>query len=470
MQGAGARQLDNLAPAAAPWNGAQGIARALAATPRAGSAVVNARPCPQPALAGMASRGPNSGYCSGFAGHLHTGVRSGVRQSQSFNRLPRMLAAADVVFGPYRLDTRGRSLLRGGEPVALSPYEYDVLHLLVRRPNQVTSKDALIRAGWNDTAVGDNSLEKLVSKLRRQLDAGDLNRYIRTVPRQGYQFVEPVTAVEAQEAAVDLELLMAPHRAWAEGRVALESLQVHRIASARDTFQRLVQQHPADASDQIGMAYACAMLFEATRTDPAPDADALRLAKRHARHACALDPHLAEAWVTLGFVLERTGRRADALAALERAVALEPDNWRHQVRLALGSWGETRLRAARRALAQCPQLPLAYWLAATVFVARSALDQAEWDVDRALAVALESPDSAPYSMVAPRWLKGLLRLAAGDAAEAMASFNQELALEGLTAAPPGNGGWLLAVEPLLRAGHDPAPLAPALAVMHLRAH
>ena len=57
--------------------------------------------------------------------------------------------------------------------------------LLVRRPNVVVSKDALIRAGWHDTAVGDNSLEKLVGKLRRQLDAGDLNRYIKTVTRQG---------------------------------------------------------------------------------------------------------------------------------------------------------------------------------------------------------------------------------------------------------------------------------------------
>ena len=83
------------------------------------------------------------------------------------------------------------------------------------------------------------------------------------------------------------------------------------------------------------------------------------------------------------------------------------------MRLALGSWGETRLRAERRALAQCPQLPLAHWLAATVFVARNALDQAERDVDRALAVAaLESPDAAPYSMVALHWLKGLLRVAA----------------------------------------------------------
>jgi hypothetical protein len=64
----------------------------------------------------------------------------------------------------------------------------------------------------------------------------------------------------------------------------------------------------------------------------------------------------------------------------EHVVTPSP-NVRHQVRLALGSWGETRLRAARRALAQLPQLPLAHWLAATVFVARHALDHAERDVD-----------------------------------------------------------------------------------------
>ncbi len=73
-----------------------------------------------------------------------------------------MLPAAEVAFGPYRLDSRTRSLSRAGEPVGLSPHEFEVLHLLVRRPNVVVSKDALIRAGWQDTAVGDNSLEKLM--------------------------------------------------------------------------------------------------------------------------------------------------------------------------------------------------------------------------------------------------------------------------------------------------------------------
>lgn len=203
-----------------------------------------------------------------------------------------------MAFGPWLLDTRGRSLARDGARVDVSPYQYEVLHLLVRRAGEVLSKDALIHAGWRDIAVGDNSLEKLIGQLRRRLDEDDLNRYIRTVPRHGYQFVAPVTPVQNQEAEPDLELLLAPHRAWTEGRAALESLQCDQVGKARTTFQRLLAQHPGDATYYIGMANACVMQFEATRTDPAPDADALRLAASHAHHACRLGPDLVEAWAT----------------------------------------------------------------------------------------------------------------------------------------------------------------------------
>ena len=99
--------------------------------------------------------------------------------------------------------------------------------------------------------LGDNSLEKLIGQLRRRLDAHDLGRYIRTVPRHAYQFVAPVTPVQNQEAEPDLELLLAPHRAWTEGRAALESLQRDRIGTARATFQRLLQQHPGEATYKI---------------------------------------------------------------------------------------------------------------------------------------------------------------------------------------------------------------------------
>ena len=74
-------------------------------------------------------------------------------------------------------------------------------------------------------------------------------------------------------------------------------------------------------------------------------------------------PQSAEAWATLGFVLDRTGDHVDAVAASRRAVTLEPDNWRHHFRLAFVTWGEERLRAARRTLALFPGFPLAHWLA-----------------------------------------------------------------------------------------------------------
>ena len=59
-----------------------------------------------------------------------------------------MRDAAAAAFGPYLLDSRCRSLSRVGEAVRLASCEYEVLCLLVRRPNQVTSKDAIIRSGW----------------------------------------------------------------------------------------------------------------------------------------------------------------------------------------------------------------------------------------------------------------------------------------------------------------------------------
>ena len=39
----------------------------------------------------------------------------------------------------------------------------------------------------------------------------------------------------------------------------------------------------------------------------------------------------------------------------------------------------------------------------------------------------------------------------------------------LSAAPPGNGGWLLPVEPLLGVRRNPDAWAPALAALHVRA-
>ena len=112
---------------------------------------------------------------------------------------------------------------------------------------------------------------------------------------------------------------------------------------ARRDFEQVLDAFPDHATAHVGLANAHAMRFETTRADPQPDRSALEKAGHHAREACRLDSGSAEAWATRGFVLGCTGERVDALAALRRAVTLEPDNWRHHFRLGYASWGDERL-------------------------------------------------------------------------------------------------------------------------------
>jgi len=333
-------------------------------------------------------------------------------------------------FGPFQLDTKARRLLREGEPIALGTRQFDLLHLLVSRPGQILSKDVLIEAAWRDVAVTDNSLEQAISALRRLLTTSTGQPYIETQARRGYRFAADVTRLEGRETDAALDALLAPHRMWIEGRAALETLERDQIVHAREVFERVVAQVPEQAPAQVGLANACVMQLEMTRTDEAPDLSALEIALHHAREACRLDAQYGEAWATLGFVLDRTGNHADALAALRRAVTLENDNWRHHVRLSYASWGEERLREARRTLALLPGFPLAHWLVASVHVARQALSAAERELTAGIAAqAAESGGQSRFSGVALHWLLGLIRLAEGDQDRALEEFTRELSHE-----------------------------------------
>ena len=188
-------------------------------------------------------------------------------------------------------------------------------------------------------------------------------------------------------------------------------------------------QVSGQAPAHIGLANACAMEFEMTRSDT-PDLAALERAFRHAREACRLDSQYGEAWATLGFVLDRMGQHDEAVAASRRAVALEPDNWRHHLRLADASWGEERLREARRTLALLPGLPLAHWLAASVHVARQATAEAERELAAGVSAQAHSAAPSRFSGVALHWLTGLIHLSRDQDGPARDAFERELSHEG----------------------------------------
>jgi tetratricopeptide (TPR) repeat protein len=73
-----------------------------------------------------------------------------------------------------------------------------------------------------------------------------------------------------------------------------------------------------------------------------------------------------------------------------------------------------------------PGLAMAHWLAASVLVARQALDEAERELVAGLS---DSHDAARFSSVALHWLLGLIALACGDVARALDLFERELRQE-----------------------------------------
>lgn len=92
-------------------------------------------------------------------------------------------------FGGLILDTATRQLLRGGEPVPLSPKAFELLALLVANRPRAVAKNELHDRLWPDTAVSDTNLAGLVAEIRRATgDDARTPRFVRTVQRFGYAF------------------------------------------------------------------------------------------------------------------------------------------------------------------------------------------------------------------------------------------------------------------------------------------
>jgi DNA-binding winged helix-turn-helix (wHTH) protein len=98
-------------------------------------------------------------------------------------------------FGDFEFDDRRRSLKAGGQLVRLSGQAVDLLCLLLERPGELITREEIERRLWPDRNVDfHHSLDVVVSRLRTVLgDKGASPRYIETVPRKGYRFIEPVT-------------------------------------------------------------------------------------------------------------------------------------------------------------------------------------------------------------------------------------------------------------------------------------
>jgi DNA-binding winged helix-turn-helix (wHTH) protein len=109
-----------------------------------------------------------------------------------------------VRFGEFLLDPQRRQLLRGEDPVHLTPKAFDLLTALVDRRPGAVGKEVLESHIWGSTHVAETSLAGLVAELRNALgDRTRDSRFIRTVHGFGYAFCATATTAGISEASSD---------------------------------------------------------------------------------------------------------------------------------------------------------------------------------------------------------------------------------------------------------------------------
>jgi DNA-binding response OmpR family regulator len=109
-------------------------------------------------------------------------------------RIEQMRSAAasrqDFSFGPFKLDTVRRELLRDGTVVPLTLREFDLLHFLLKNPGRPFSRGELLQRVWGDGFDGyEHTVNSHINRLRSRIenDPRDPRRVV-TVWGVGYRF------------------------------------------------------------------------------------------------------------------------------------------------------------------------------------------------------------------------------------------------------------------------------------------
>jgi DNA-binding response OmpR family regulator len=130
---------------------------------------------------------------------LKAHVRALLRRSPAEQQNGRLPENDVIQLGPIKLNLKSSGVyVNNNDFIQLTPVEFDLLHYLMRHPQQTFSSDELLEKVWSYApGTADTSLARWhIKNLRTKIEP-DPNRpvYLRTVPRHGYILDTSQTAV-----------------------------------------------------------------------------------------------------------------------------------------------------------------------------------------------------------------------------------------------------------------------------------
>ena len=96
-------------------------------------------------------------------------------------------------FADFRLDIPARKLTCGTDEIKLSPKEFKLLELFLKKPGRALTRDDILNTVWGyDCYVGQRSIDRFVTTLRNKIEPDPHNpTYIHTIREIGYKFEPP---------------------------------------------------------------------------------------------------------------------------------------------------------------------------------------------------------------------------------------------------------------------------------------
>jgi len=112
------------------------------------------------------------------------------RVRAALRRSPDEPEAATIGVGAFHIDFHDHRVRVHGQPVRLTPKEFDLFVYMARHPNRVLPHKTLLGAVWGQASEEQSEyLRVFVGQLRKKLETDPSNpRYLLTEPWVGYRF------------------------------------------------------------------------------------------------------------------------------------------------------------------------------------------------------------------------------------------------------------------------------------------
>ena len=120
-------------------------------------------------------------------------IKAIIRRSGKSKRQKREETESGVIgVGDLKMDTESRRVFIGEREINLTAKEFDLLELLVRNPNKVYSREALLTYVWGNKAMDSGDVRTVdvhVRRLREKIEPSPSDpRYVHTKWGVGYYF------------------------------------------------------------------------------------------------------------------------------------------------------------------------------------------------------------------------------------------------------------------------------------------